>query len=106
VTGDGASGASSAASPAPAPASGVAAVRADRGPGPSLDPTPLAFIQELDEEWLHWTVVEVGADGVPGALGARCLVFSRQGCIRRVWNYPLNWRALDAAGLAALSWQR
>jgi hypothetical protein len=103
VTGDGASGA---ASPVPSLSSGAAAVRADSGPGPSLDPTPLLFIQELDEEWLHWAVVEVEAHAVPGALGARCLVFSRQGCIRRVWNYPLHWRTLDAAALAALSWQR
>jgi hypothetical protein len=106
VTGDGASSASGAASPAPSLASGVAAVRADSAPHPSLDPTPLAFIQELDEEWLQWTVVEVEADGVPGAQGARCLVFSRPSCIRRVWNYPVDWRTLDAAGLAALSWQR
>ena len=103
MTGDGASGA---ASPAPSLASGVAAVRADSGPGPSLNPTPLLFTQELDGEWLHWAVVEVEAHGVPGAQGARCLVFSRAACIRRVWNYPLHWRTLDAAALAALSWQR
>ncbi len=103
MTGDGASGA---VSPAPSRSAGVADVPAASDPRPPLDPTPLVFIQELDEEWLHWAVVEVEAHGVPGAQGARCLVFSREACIRRVWNYPLDWRTLDAAGLAALSWQR
>ena len=103
MTGD---GPSRAVSPAPSLSSGVAVVPAAGDPRPPLDPTPLVFTQEVGEEWLEWAVVEVEAHGVPGAQGERCLVFSRQACIRRVWNYPRDWRTLDAAGLAALSWQR
>jgi hypothetical protein len=72
----------------------------------AVDPTPVTFVQEVDGGWLHWSVVEVDARAVPGAHGARCLVFSRPDCIRRVWEYPAHWRTLDAAGLAALSWHR
>lgn len=59
-----------------------------------------------DEAFVEWTVVEVEANGVPGARGPRCLLFSRQDCIRRVWEYPTNWRQLDATALAVLSWHR
>jgi hypothetical protein len=55
---------------------------------------------------LHWTVVELDAGMVPGSRGARCLVFARQECIRRVWDFPGDWRTLDAAGLLELSWHR
>ena len=70
------------------------------------DPTPVTFVQSADGAWLHWSVVEVDARAVPGAQGVRCLVFTRQDCIRRVWDYPAGWRTLDDAGLAALTWHR
>ena len=63
-------------------------------------------MQRVDDAWLHWSVVEVDAQAVPGAHGARCLVFTRRDCIRRVWDYPADWRQLDVVGLAALSWHR
>jgi hypothetical protein len=64
------------------------------------------FVQPAGTEWVCWTVVEVDAAEVPGAQGPRCLLFTRDDCIRRVWHYPAEWRTLDVAGLAALSWQR
>ena len=67
---------------------------------------PVAFIQHVDGAYLRWSVVEVDAGGVPGARGARCLTFTRDGCVRRVWDYPANWRTLDDTALAALSWHR
>lgn len=70
------------------------------------DPTPVYFTQSAGDTYLRWSVVEVDAHGVPGALGTRCLVFTRQDCIRRVWHYPADWRTLDAEAMAALSWQR
>jgi hypothetical protein len=81
---------------------------ADRGPGLDAppDPTPVNFTQQVDDAWHFWSVVEVDAREVPGTHGARCLVFARRDCIRRVWDYPADWRALDDAGLAALSWHR
>ena len=78
-----------------------------RAPTPAPpDPTPVHFAHATDGQWVEWVVVELDATEVPGARGARCLLFTREDCIRRVWSYPANWRALDAEGLAALSWQR
>jgi hypothetical protein len=80
------------------------------GPAPSLgpppDPTPVTFVQDVGDGCLRWAVVEVDASAVPGAPGTRCLLFTRRECVRRVWDYPPDWRTLDAAGLAALSWRR
>ena len=70
------------------------------------DPTPVEFVQRGDGAWVRWSVVEVDAAAVPGAQGARCLLFRRDDCIRRVWHYPPHWRDLDPAALAALSWRR
>ena len=36
------------------------------------------------------------------ARAARCLVLSSRECVRRVWQYPPNWRALDADALLRL----
>ena len=67
---------------------------------------PIAFVEYVDGAYLRWSVVEVDAGAVPAARRARCLLFTREGCIRRVWDYPADWRTLDAAALAALSWHR
>ena len=66
---------------------------------------PLSY---RDAEGVQWTVVEVSVDrrAVPGARGAHCLFFSRKDCIRRVWEYPADWRVLDSIALTALSWNR
>ena len=86
--------------------SATAAVSAAAAPALVLDPTPVLFAQRTGAESVEWEVVEVDAAAVPGALGPRCLLFSRRDCIRRVWDYPVDWRTLDAVGLAALSWGR
>jgi hypothetical protein len=91
---------------APQPLSAVAPARAGPGPDRPPDATPVTFMQSVDGAWLRWSVVEVDARAVPGAHGARCLVFTRAECIRRVWDYPADWRTLDDAALAALSWNQ
>jgi hypothetical protein len=57
-----------------------------------------------------WTVTERDGVGVPGnadgARGRRCLVFASPEVIRRVWDYPPDWRTLPDAALLALSWRR
>jgi len=68
-----------------------------------VDGTCLRYV---DDEFVQWSVVEVDARAIPGARGPRCLLFSRQDCIRRVWEYPADWRLLDAPALIALSWHR
>jgi hypothetical protein len=75
-------------------------------PDSTLDPTPVRFAQPAGDGWFEWVVFEADAAAVPGAHGARCLVFAREDCIRRVWDYPADWRTLDAEALAALSWHR
>lgn len=86
--------------PVPTPAAG--APRLD----PEWDPAPLEFVQQRADEWVPWSVVEVDAAAVPGARASRCLLFSRPECIRRVWDYPADWRTLDDDALTALSWHR
>lgn len=88
------------------PAAPSAAVRVEPTSDRKPEPAAVKFAQLLDGEWLHWSVVEVDARAVPGARGARCLIFTRHDCIRRVWDYPADWRTLDETGLAALTWHR
>ena len=90
-----------AAAPVP-PAPPIPGPPAARPPAPE----PVKFVERLGDERVHWSVVEVDARGVPGARRARCLVFSHARSVRRVWDYPDDWRALDDAALAALSWGR
>ena len=90
---------------ASAPGGSVSASAANRF-APPLDPSPVSFVQDIDGAWFQWTVVELDAGMVPGSRGARCLIFARQECIRRVWDFPSDWRTLDAAGLLELSWHR
>lgn len=72
----------------------------------AMTPVSVEFTQFVDGTSVEWSVVEVDATSVPGRRGTRCLVFSRRDCIRRVWDYPPDWRTLDAAGLSELSWHR
>jgi hypothetical protein len=83
-----------------------AALFSTRSAAAALDRSPVSFSQIIDGTWLHWTVVEVDARMLPGSHGARCLIFMRQDCMRRVWDFPSEWRALDATALEALSWHR
>ena len=82
---------------------------AAKGAGSAARPwtsTPVVFVQRIDDIFLHWSVVEVDAANTPGARGSHCLLFTREGCVRRVWNYPPHWQSLNDVELAALSWNR
>lgn len=50
----------------------------------------------------HWTVREVDTTAVPGARGARCLIFDSGSIARRLWNYPRDWGALPPGALLRL----
>ena len=50
----------------------------------------------------HWTLREMDARGVPGARATRCLICESTEVIRRLWDFPNNWRQLGDAELAAL----
>ena len=49
------------------------------------------IFQHGDEQW---TVREVDARRVPGALHASCLICESSDVVRRLWRYPRNWRSL------------
>jgi hypothetical protein len=49
------------------------------------------------------TVVERRADGVAGARGPSCLLFSTDRGFTRLWNYPENWIDMSDAELKQLS---
>ena len=74
-------------------------------PGP-LAPIVGAAVNFTDRDGEPWQVTERACGEVPGARGARCLVFMSDSAMRRVWHYPADWRLLDAAALMELSWRR
>lgn len=50
----------------------------------------------------QWTVREMDARDVPGARAPRCLICESTDVIRRLWDYPSDWRDRDDAELAKL----
>jgi hypothetical protein len=66
--------------------------------GTDEDPSLVVLV---DSEGTEWTVREV-ATPQAWARGARCLVLNSRDCVRRVWNYPTDWRRLDADALLDL----
>jgi hypothetical protein len=55
----------------------------------------------VDRDGVEWAVREVETPQT-WARGERCLVLNSRDCVRRVWNYPSDWRCLDADALLAL----
>ena len=70
--------------------------RAEGGTG--NDPFPHVI---ADRNGVEWSVQEVETPQA-WARGKRCLVLNSRDCVRRVWNYPPDWRHLDADTLFAL----
>ena len=64
------------------------------------------FLEFFDVSGVCWRVTERDARSDPGALRAQCLIFACSETVRRVWDYPTEWRGLDSDALIALSWQR
>ena len=63
-------------------------------------------VEFTDAANVFWRVSERNCSGEPGCRGERCLIFSSADTIRRVWQYPVEWRSLSADALIALSWTR
>ena len=70
---------------------------------PSHTPPARTF---LADDGVPVTVREVAVADELWARGPRCLLFEREGVIRRVWAYPPGWAGLPDAALDALSWRR
>jgi len=70
--------------------------RAEGGTG--NDPFPHVI---ADRNGVEWSVQEVDTPQA-WARGKRCLVLNSRDCVRRVWDYPPDWRRLDADTLFAL----
>lgn len=64
------------------------------------------YLEVVGDSYVTWRVAEVNARNVPGARRDRCLLFFGDGVIRRVWEYPSDWKTLDAKALARLSWKQ
>ena len=64
----------------------------DVGPGERL----------VEQGERHWTLREMDARRIPGARARTCLICESTEVIRRLWDYPSNWRKLDDVELAAL----
>jgi hypothetical protein len=60
----------------------------------------------LDEVGVEWQVRETDGRKVPASRGERCLIFRSSQAIRRVWNYPAQWRDLGPDELIRVSWNR
>jgi hypothetical protein len=71
-----------------------------------LAPIVGAAVIFSDRDGEPWQVTELDCGQVPGARGARCLVFMSDSVMRRVWSYPTAWRRLDVAELMEVSWRR
>ena len=59
--------------------------------------------REIVIDHVRWLVYELA----PPTLDRRStpsLVFESEGTVRRIRNFPADWRALDDAALFALSW--
>jgi hypothetical protein len=80
----------------------MSAAAGGREPLPAIG-APKRF---TDDNGIEWTVSERDAHTVPGARGARCLIFQSSEAVRRVWEYPPGWRDLLTPNLIALSWRR
>ena len=55
----------------------------------------------IDRAGVEWSVCEVTTPQ-SWAHGARCLILNSRECVRRLWEYPPNWRSLDADVLLRL----
>ena len=55
----------------------------------------------IDRNGVEWSVREVPTPQ-SWARARRCLVLNSRECVRRVWQYPKQWRTLDADTLLRL----
>ena len=55
----------------------------------------------VDPDGVEWSVRELTTPQA-WARAPRCLVLSSRDCVRRVWDYPSDWRDLDADELLEL----
>ena len=69
---------------------------------PQSPARPDARIYFYDDHGSSWSAREVDGTKVPGGRGARCLIIESVRAVRRVWRFPVAWRALPHDGLVAL----
>jgi hypothetical protein len=79
----------------------ITAHHVDAAPAPGRE-----IVEVLADGVRRWQVEEMSCDDHPGALARLCLVFTSDMMMRRVYDYPADWRSLTNAELLALSWRR
>lgn len=67
-------------------------------------PTSVPYETHSQERLLQrgsrqWIVREVNSRGVPGARRDTCLLCESAEVIRRIWDFPENWRTVDDEAL-------
>jgi len=55
----------------------------------------------VDRDGVEWSVREMATPQL-WARAPRCLVLNSRDCVRRIWRYPSDWRALGADALLRL----
>jgi hypothetical protein len=73
--------------------------------GPTHQKMDLAAARTFLLDGAHWRVFEL-AKWANDPAPAPSLVFESDGAVRRVSNYPADWRDLSDRALLALSWRR
>ena len=58
-----------------------------------------------DADGVRWSVREASPSHVAAHVGRTSLIFESAVAVRRVWNYPEDWRAMSPEQLSALSWR-
>ena len=58
-----------------------------------------------DADGVRWSVREASPSHVAAHAGKTSLIFESAVAVRRVWNYPEDWRGLTPEQLSALSWR-
>lgn len=57
----------------------------------SKSETCSAGVRHFTRDGEEWSVIEADTSHVPGAYAPRCLVFTGEAIVRRVWAFPPDW---------------
>jgi len=52
-------------------------------------------IRRIYADGIEWEIYEQDTTRTPGATHSSSLIFSSQDLVRRLWQYPANWRQLS-----------
>lgn len=59
----------------------------------------------VEKSGQRWTIREMSAGNIPGAHRSHCLICESDDVVRRIWDYPHDWRSLDDSRLIELCYR-